>query len=373
MPTITAVTAARTALTCGDQRPLTLSASASQPGASSFIWTLPRNWTFVPNTATNTATVSVVPSGGDGGQVTVRAYYSCVNYTTPASDVSIGYDPRVAAPTAFTTPTPVNGNVNICANEQPVFRIAAVPGATSYEWTYPAGFMVAGNPGALNPYVTPAPELQLQAPASFLATTGLVRVRALNTGNCQPSDFLTIQLRTGSGGITIKSSDYTRSDSIICPYTSLILGVRSDQQTGTNSNYQWSVSGGAFVSGGTTSPSLELQMPESGFVSVQLQLTNSCDGVKTASWNVPVQQRAVCSPQSIVAGPAYPNPADASLTLEQPAGAPITIYNSQGQVIYKGRAGQRPTRLDTRTWPEGLYYLVPGGPAARRQQLIIKH
>ncbi|MFD2787141.1 hypothetical protein [Hymenobacter rubripertinctus] len=70
MPTITSVTASASALSCGDQRPLSLAASTSQPGASSFAWNLPPGWNYVPNTPTNTTTVSVDEQAGTVGAIT---------------------------------------------------------------------------------------------------------------------------------------------------------------------------------------------------------------------------------------------------------------------------------------------------------------
>nr|WP_251047193.1 T9SS type A sorting domain-containing protein [Hymenobacter sp. ISL-91] len=382
LPTITGIVASRTTLTCGDQRPLTLTAATSQPGANSFAWSLPAGWNFAPGSATNAASVSVVPSGSGGGTASATATYNCVGYTTPAGNANIGWNPQVATPTAFTAPVIGSSNTfGVCASEQPLFRFAAVAGATGYRWEFPAGFAVVGNPAATSPYVTAVPELQLQAPATFAATEGILQVRAINA-NCQPSNPLFVQLLTGSGEGGISSSDYTPAGGTVCPYTSLMLRAITEATRGQNTNFQWTVSGGAQIAAGATSSVLELQMPESGYVYVQVQFQNECDGLKTASWYVNVDQtyingRPVCSPQSRMASIqpiAYPNPADGALTLEQPAGTVLTIRNSQGKAVYQGRAGQQPTRLDTRAWPAGLYFLHSRqGQQTERRQLQIKH
>ncbi|WP_157540899.1 T9SS type A sorting domain-containing protein [Hymenobacter aerophilus] len=337
----------------------------------------------------NTAAPVFALTGTGTGTISLQATYSRngASTTVAAPPITVQVNPQVATPTAFTAPVIGSSNTfGVCASEQPLFRFAAVAGATGYAWEFPAGFTVMGNPAATSPYVTSAPELQLQAPATFAATEGIVQVRAINA-SCQPSNPLYVRLLTGSGEGGISSSDYTPSGGTVCPYTSLMLRAITQAARGQNTNFQWSVSGGAQIASGATSSVLELGMPESGSVYVQLQFLNSCDGLKMASWYVNIGQRyvngrPVCSPQSIVAPTqpaaasfnAYPNPADGTLTLEQPAGTELTIRNSQGKAVYQGRAGQQPTRLDTRAWPAGLYFLHSRqGQQTERRQLQIKH
>ncbi|NVO30766.1 hypothetical protein [Hymenobacter lapidiphilus] len=304
----------------------------------------------------NTATPGVfLRPGGGTGTINLQATYTRngVSATVTAPPIVVQVNPQVATPTAFTSPAIGSGNnFAVCANDQPLFRFAAVAGATGYSWEFPAGFTVVGNPTATSPYVTAAPELQLHAPATFAATTGMLQVRAINA-SCQASNPLFVQLLTGSGEGGISSTDYTPAGGTVCPYTSLMLLATTQATRGQNTNFQWSVSGGASVGNGTTSTNLELQMPESGSVYVQVQFQNECDGLKTASWYVNIGQtyvngRPVCSPQSRMAPSqpvAYPNPANGTLTLEQPAGTGLTIYTRAGWCTRAAPASSPPASI----------------------------
>ncbi|WBO84281.1 T9SS type A sorting domain-containing protein [Hymenobacter yonginensis] len=71
---------------------------------------------------------------------------------------------------------------------------------------------------------------------------------------------------------------------------------------------------------------------------------------------------------------AQPTPADATLTLRQPADTQLTLYNAQDRAMYRGKASAQPAQVDTRAWPAGLYYLHTGtGRTSQRHQLQIQH
>ena len=142
---VTGITPSRALLTCGDQRPLTLTATASQAGATSFAWALPQGWTFAPGSSTTGATVSVVPPGsgpvGGGSQFTgaVSANYGCVSpaYSTPAAPYSINYRNQTAAP-VITVPTATGQPPLFCYGESFVASATGVGGA-QFAWSGPPG------------------------------------------------------------------------------------------------------------------------------------------------------------------------------------------------------------------------------------------
>ena len=77
---------------------------------------------------------------------------------------------------------------------------------------------------------------------------------------------------------------------------------------------------------------------------------------------------------SVLCTDAYPNPADAVLSIAQAAGATTTTNNSQGKLMYTARKGRHTATVDTRSWPAGLYYLhTQTGKSTTRCRVQVEH
>ena len=72
-----------------------------------------------------------------------------------------------------------------------------------------------------------------------------------------------------------------------------------------------------------------------------------------------------------------PQAASLAAMLVSPAGAAmqVTVHNGQGAVVFSAAAVTTPTlRLNTQTWPNGLYQVtVRRGATTTRRQLSIQH
>jgi hypothetical protein len=97
-------------------------------GATSYTWTLPSGWSGTSTTNSISAT-----AGTASGNITVTANNACGS----SSAVILA----IVVSTAITsTPGPMTGSNNVCSGATNTYSIAAVPGATSYIWTLPAGW-----------------------------------------------------------------------------------------------------------------------------------------------------------------------------------------------------------------------------------------
>ncbi len=104
------------------------------PGAFTYTWTVPTGATITAGQTTNSITVDW--TGSLGGQVCVTADNDCGSSLPSCFNITIGNTPA----------TPVApADVSFCDNDpMQSFSITAVPGASSYIWTVPAGASITG-------------------------------------------------------------------------------------------------------------------------------------------------------------------------------------------------------------------------------------
>ncbi|GAA4306433.1 ice-binding family protein [Nibribacter koreensis] len=119
---------------------------AAVTGATSYIWTLPSGWTYTQSTAGNSISVKV---GSTSGKIKVRAVNGCGESTESELNV---------APTTGTPPKPGNilaATTAVCETEQGVsYIVPPVNGATSYNWTVPADWIITSGQGTTTITVT---------------------------------------------------------------------------------------------------------------------------------------------------------------------------------------------------------------------------
>jgi hypothetical protein len=69
----------------------------------------------------------------------------------------------------------------------------------------------------------------------------------------------------------------------------------------------------------------------------------------------------------------YPNPSTGVFKIEVQSGSSISVYNSQGQIVYSGRANADNTELNISHLSKGLYIVqCQFGPQQSTQPLIIQ-
>ena len=96
-------------------------------GATEYIWTIPGDWTGTSTTTTITVTL------GTSANISVQAGNACGHSTKSNFYVNITNYPF--------QPSPIAGLTNVCAGTTQTYTIDPVPGATSYLWTLPSGWV----------------------------------------------------------------------------------------------------------------------------------------------------------------------------------------------------------------------------------------
>jgi hypothetical protein len=102
-------------------------------------WQIPSGWTVV--SGGNTKSITLKPDNCSAGNIRVRGKNTLCNITYYTNWSTIKSVTR-----ALATPGLISGpSFVICADGgSKVFSIPAVPGATSYTWTFPSGWVVSG-------------------------------------------------------------------------------------------------------------------------------------------------------------------------------------------------------------------------------------
>lgn len=135
-------------------------------GATIYNWTLPSGWTGSSTTNSITAV-----AGSVAGTISVSAGNTCGTSTVRTLATTLG-----ASPAQPGTITAAGGNTKVCPGSVKTYSIAAVSGATSYNWTPPVGATVTSGQGTVSVTVT--------YNAGFTAN-GTLSVTAVN--NCAAS------------------------------------------------------------------------------------------------------------------------------------------------------------------------------------------
>ncbi len=142
--------------------------AAAVVGASSYFWTVPAGASIV--SGQGSASISVDFSGSfAGGPVTVTAQNGCGNGATRSLTVSGA--PGIASP--------IIGSTALCANQNYLFSVATIAGASTYTWTVPSGFVVQSGQGTKDLTVkaaaNPNTNLTISVRASNACGTGPIR------------------------------------------------------------------------------------------------------------------------------------------------------------------------------------------------------
>ena len=175
---LTPGTVTGTITACANQQNVPYSIVA-MAGATSYTWTAPANATIATGQGTNSITVNY-GSSFTTGTLKVAANNLCGS--GPVRNVTIKSVPS--------TPGTITGSVSVCANQSGViYSVAAVSGATSYNWSLPAGAVITNGTGTNSITVT------------FGTVAGTVTVRAVNTcGQSSPKNLtVSMNCRTAAG------------------------------------------------------------------------------------------------------------------------------------------------------------------------------
>lgn len=219
---------------------------SSDPSATSYTWTLPGGWSG--SSTTNSITTTAGPTGGN---ISVSASNSCGTSSSTSNVVSVS----TASPS---TPGVISGSTSICSGTPTTYSVAAVPGATSYIWSIPAGWTGTSNTNSIT--------------VTDNGTGGVISVFAQNA--CGNSTFSTISLAVST---SIPSNPGTISgNSAVCLGSSNTYSVNA--VSGATS-YTWTLPSGWTGSSSTNSINATAS---SSTGNITVTANNSC-GNSTAS------------------------------------------------------------------------------------------
>lgn len=215
--------------------------TTSSANATSFIWSVPAGWAIT--SGQGTTQITVTPDNSPG-IITVVASNSC----------GAGI-PSTLSVTPTSTVPPVTGsiagNVNICSNELNLaYSVVAVTGATSYNWTVPAGWSIISGQGTTDIVVNAG------------ITGGDINVTAVNDCGASSASTLNVNIRPSlviSGTINDESSPCNGLKYSVSP----VAGATT---------YEWTVpQGWQIISGVGTTTIQVIANSDTGTVSVSAQ------------------------------------------------------------------------------------------------------
>ncbi len=213
-PVITGAISGSTAVCSGSAAVYSIPAVS---GASSYTWTLPGGWT---GTST-TDSITTMP-GATNGTITVTADNACGSSAAQTLNASVGAMPVM--------PAAIAGSNSVCSGTSNTYTTTAVPGATSYTWTLPGGWMGTSTSNSIT------------ATVGFVG--GTISVSANNGCGTSPAQTSSVLVSSPNLGISTSGPVYTAAASgatyqwLNCMTNTLLTGETNRTYTaGTNGSY----------------------------------------------------------------------------------------------------------------------------------------
>lgn len=242
-------------------------------GASSYNWTVPAGWTITSGQGTTTVTVT---TGTNAGNISVSAINSCG--AGLANTLAI-------TPSATAAPAPgaITGLKYPCIGQTSVtYSIAAVIGASTYNWTVPTGWTITSGQGSTTIEVTAG------------SVAGNITVTAANgCGTGVASTLATAPVFTppvAPGRINGNSVPCLASSSLT--YSVPLMANVAD--------YTWTVPTGWTITSGQGTNSINVT-PGSQGGTISVTATNGCGTGPAVSLNVMVSTTTPPAPAAITA------------------------------------------------------------------------
>ena len=154
--------------------------------ANTYAWTLPSGASIATGTGTNSITVNYGPTA-TSGSVSVLGQNACGNGLSSTLSVTVNTLPVAAGP--------INGAASVCQGSTGVsYSVAAITGASSYNWSVPTGSSIVSGANTNN----------ITVDYSLTAISGNVSVNGENTcgtGN-STTVFVTVNIKPATPVIT---------------------------------------------------------------------------------------------------------------------------------------------------------------------------
>lgn len=201
-------------------------------------------------------------------QATTNSGYTIRVDATNACGTSV-YTP-VFVRRSTSTPVAIIGDAFACANNVKTYSHAAVGGATSYQWTAPAGCFFDGNSLNVSPYVTSGTSVTVTFPSGY--TSGVIGVASQVA--CFTSPYKNINVSNAPP----VASAITGSVTVCAPQSGLAYSVTNT----AGLTYTWTPPANAVIFSGQGTSSVVVNYL-SGFAGGQLQVVaNSACGSSIA-------------------------------------------------------------------------------------------
>ncbi|MFN7013162.1 MAG: hypothetical protein ACK4ON_02715, partial [Bacteroidia bacterium] len=243
----------------------------SVTGATSYNWTVPSGWTI--NSGQGTTSISVT-AGSTSGNVCVTASNACGSSSPSCTNVTIT--------TAPSQPGPISGTTSVCSGQTLTYSISAVTGATSYNWTVPAGWTINSGQGTTSISVTTS------------NSTGNVCVTASNSCGTSPAQCLAITV--GSAPATPGAISGTNP---VCPNSNNTYSIAA--VSGATS-YNWTVPSGWTINSGQGTISISTTSGTSGG-NICVTASNGCGTSAAQCTNITMNSLST-APTSATANPS---------------------------------------------------------------------
>jgi hypothetical protein len=321
-------------------------AIAEVPGATSYVWTVPANTTISSGQGTNVISLTIGASF-TGGQIAVRAVSSC-GQSQPRT-FSISRNP--AAPAA------ISGQLsNLCGGGQYTYSVAAVSGATSYQWTVPTGCTIVTNNGN---------SIVMSVPSTF--TTGTLSVRAYNS----------------CGGSSLRSASLTRLPSTpasitgvasVCPNQ---VGVTFTTPAVTGVTQLWTTPTGATITAGQSTTSMTCTWGTAAG-SVTVRSVNACGQSAAFSKSITLlacmEEEGGAPEESRTSDlNVYPNPNTGQFTIRASTAGNYELLNGIGQLLESFTlGGTQPMSKDVQGLSNGVYFIRNAGDGFVQRVVVAK-
>ncbi|MBF8964280.1 T9SS type A sorting domain-containing protein [Pontibacter sp. FD36] len=361
-PQVGAIIASKTNLHCGDRDPVNLSVP-TVTGATSYTWSLPQGWTISGSASGNS--ISAIPSGTNGGQVSVAANITCTTPTKAVNSkpITINYNSNLPALTFSNAPYDIG-------NTASSYSITPVAGASGYTWEASPNILINGQ---LSPLQSTSTAVAItQRPGHSGA--GWVKVTA-NSALCSSSS-VTKNVWVGQPEI-LYFSYFGSAKYPTCPYEQHTFApVYSNGYQGQPTRYRWTV-GNVSSHGDLTGSTLTVTAAGFNFSS---RMSIGLEVETPLGWTQQFVMLYEIRDCDNGAEPMFsPNPVtEDEFTLELSGSSDesysYTLYDLQGNQRLSGKAKGKKAKVSTKDIPAGTYMLrvEHNGKSTTKRMIIEK-
>jgi alpha-tubulin suppressor-like RCC1 family protein len=316
-------------------------------GASSYTWSTPTAMPIVSGQGTTSITVTI-PPGFVTGNISVKANSACGS--SALRNLSIRSVP--------TQPGTISGPINnLCGGGTATYSIAAVTGATSYNWVVPTSWVITANTGT---------SITVSLPISGFSS-GTVSVAAVNACGAGTVRTLSVSALPAQPAVISGPSTVCVNQTAVNFSTTAVSGL----------SYSWIFpSGVSIVSGQGTASVIVNWGTTAGTVSVKAQ--NAC-GFSTARtksvtigtcrvaqepnpFETELDEEVVNSMEQLS---AFPNPVNDMLHVLLPVSEAqscrLMITDISGKVVFEqtisGTGRNNKVSVSSSSWSAGMYFI----------------